>query len=190
MWKRCQLGGQRCRPAAWHSVMQSVLLVSPTVSHCQKPPEEYVQAEQPGCGVAAKRKDNYVAYFQIFLFFVSRKPKWRNFGPSLSPSHLPAPVTVGAPPISSEPRWSSALEGAFSRAGCQQLWQRGAALTLTPNLCAEPVVGSDKISLNSCAEDLLKGPSDQSSLSGSKLPWASENSHILKGGGSNLQCWG
>lgn len=87
------------------------------------------------------------------------------------------------PLAASHSYWSSALESAFNSAGCQQLWQLGRALASTLSLCREAVVGNDKISLNSYVEDLFKGVLDQSSLSGSKLPWPSENSHILKGVG-------
>lgn len=73
------------------------------------------------------------------------------------------------------------IKSAFNSAGCQQLWQLRRALASTGYLSEAAVVGGDRISLNSCVGDLLKGLVDQSSLSGSKLPWPSEYSHILKG---------
>lgn len=85
-------------------------------------------------------------------------------------------------PISSESlEVNISIKSAFNSAGCQQLWQLRRALASTGSLSKGSVVGSDKISLNSCVGDLLKELADQSSLSGSKLPWPSEYSHILKG---------
>lgn len=57
-----------------------------------------------------------------------------------------------------------------------QVSQFGKDLTLTRNLCREAVFAMTK-SVWTLMEDVLKEVSDQSSLSGSKLPWPSENSH-------------
>lgn len=52
-----------------------------------------------------------------------------------------------------------------------------ASLTEWTGFSVDSLQRDDKISLNSCVEDVLKEVSDQSSLSGPELPWPSENSH-------------